>query len=279
MPLFFLIHLRLKNSTLRLDQKLSKAKDVKLDLYEDHVDLFGSAKPSTYKGSLKLFPGERKVLVMDANLEGDAVPKEAQPGDVLIGSFSFAAEGKNQLRYIVPPSIKKEKEPSGAPANQKETTLELMTALTEKISDEAEKKEFIEKLLKENPKDLGLLVAKLESLKVENAENQEQISKTVKEILDLCDEQEIFNWMGTNKVPVSEQSNEFKIKNKLIEKKKSAITLALNRKCRSLLTSKGDKGSPEFEETFSRYRKFFADSSNDKDFVNVYVQWTMIHSQ
>jgi len=265
---------KLKNMTLRIDQKLSKPVE-KVDLYEDQVDQFGSTAAGFE--AVKLFPGERKILCMDTNLEGDALPKEAMPGDLLLGTISFAAPAdKTKLRYLVPPSIKK------APTDEdgkksEESVAELMTSLVKKVP-EKEKVDFMAKLVKEYPNDLGVLVAKLESLPADDRDKSKEVLEASEAVLSHkeVDEDKILIYTGSKKKPSTESSEEEKDEIKKLDKAKSALILALNRKARALLAREESK-SNEFAETFGRYRRL-ADSS-DKDFANVYITWSIIHSR
>ncbi len=283
---------KLKNATLTVDQKLSKPGDVKLEMYENHVDLFGGkpASGDVSKAGVKLMPGERKVLFLDTNLEGDKVPKEAQPGDVLVGTLSFA-EAKNQLRYIVPPAAKKEKDDDGAAKND-ETTIDLLVGVAKKIKDEKEKLAFIEKLIVENPKHLGLLRAKLEAVgsakDADKAESASTILAAVDAVLKEIDQEALRLFLGTKQLPTVEQSDEEKKRAREFEKQKSAVTFALNRKCRAILARDFASGGAEqkmltgdgaFEEAFKQYRQYYSPESADKEFSNVYVRWAIRHGR
>lgn len=274
----------LKNVTLMVDQKLSKPDSTALKLYDNHVDLHSDAPPAKYNG-IKMHPGDRIVLTLDLNLEGDAVPKEAQPGDILVGKFGFAAEGKGQIRYIVPPQIRKVDE-SGSDAdsgkNENEVP-ELLVATAKKIKGKDEKLAFMDKLISEYPKFLGALVAKLESLDVEDADKSKQ-AETVAvadQILSQIDQTEVKLWTGTQKPSVSEQTSEQKKKNKEMEEKKKALLLALNRKTKILLTQAEDSGAStdELEKIWNSYREYFPADTKQKEYVEVYIRWSMLHKR
>ncbi|SNX81849.1 related to Tripeptidyl-peptidase II [Melanopsichium pennsylvanicum] len=278
----------LKNVTLMVDQKLSKPDSAVLKVYDDHVDLHSDASPAKYQG-VKLHPGERMVLTLDLNLEGDAVPKEAQAGDVLVGSFGFAAEGKGQIRYIVPPAVKKDAEEGsldeGSDGGKNEDELpELLTATAKKIKDAKEKLEFMDKLIKEYPKFLGVLVAKLEVLDAddkEGGEKRKQVMSTADQVLGLIDETEVKLWMATEKPKASEQTEEDKKRNKEMEEKKKALILALNRKARVLMTQAESScsSSEQLEQVFKKYREYFAPDSKAKEYIQLYIRYCMLHKR
>ena len=274
----------LKNVTLMVDQKLSKPDSAALKVYDNHVDLHSEAGPAKYTG-VKLHPGERIVLTLDLNLEGDAVPKEAQPGDVLVGSFGFAAEGKGQIRYIVPPSVKNADEGSDdASTGKNENEIpELLTATAKKIRDPKEKLEFMDKLIGDYPKFLGLLVAKLEALDADDkdAAKRKQVLAAADQVLAQIDETEVKLWLATQKPSASEQTDEDKKTHKAMEEKKKALVLALNRKARVLMTE-AESTSPasstsELESVFKKYREYFAPDSKAKEYVELYVRWSILH--
>ncbi|KAK0532315.1 hypothetical protein OC835_003373 [Tilletia horrida] len=234
----------LRHSTLTVDQKLSKGSDIKLSIYEDHVSVFSSTKPSTFNGgsSFQLLPGEVKTLVFDTDLQGDKVPKEAQPGDLLLGEFGFD-KGVSLVRYIVPPSIKKEKdETTGAAAAEKTGVAELMTGLVSQIKDDKEKKAFLERLVSEHPDNLGVLVARLEALEADKAENAAEVHAAADAILAQVDENALRLWMATKKAPESELDGEAKAEHKLNGKRKDAVLAALNAKARAVLATTQGQG-------------------------------------
>ncbi|SPO21109.1 related to Tripeptidyl-peptidase II [Ustilago trichophora] len=277
----------LKNVTLMIDQKLSKPESAALKLYDNHVDLHSEAAPAKYAG-VKLHPGERIVLTLDLNLEGDAVPKEAQPGDVLVGTFGFAAEGKGQIRYIVPPAIKNAEEGSddAAAGGKNENEIpELLTATAKKIKEAKEKLEFMDKLISEYPKFLGILVAKLEALDADDkdAAKRKQVTDTADRILALVDETEVKLWMATQKPSASEQTDDEKKLNKQMEEKKKALILALNRKSRVLLTeaesSPSSSISSDLESVWKQYRTYFPADTKAKEYIELYVRWSILHKR
>lgn len=285
----------LRNMTLRVDQKLSKPLDV-VELYEDHVDQFGSAKPSgaLKDGKIKLMPGERKILCLNTNLEGDKVPKEAAAGDLLLGTLSFMGPNdKSPLRYLVPPPIHKSSgsdEAADKGADDKPKVAELMASLVPKVP-ESEKNSYVAKLVKEYPDDLNVLMAKLESLKADDKASTSDVIAAADAILKHTDvdEDAILIYIGSKLLPTSEQTREEKQQYKRLDKGKSALKLALNRKCRALLASSSDardassspsssSSSTEFEATFARYRRL-ADAGSDKEFATVYASWSVLHGR
>ncbi|CDW99623.1 hypothetical protein [Sporisorium scitamineum] len=277
----------LKNVTLMIDQKLSKPDSAALKLYDNHVDLHSEAPPAKYAG-VKLHPGERIVLTLDLNLEGDAMPKEAQPGDVLVGTFGFAAEGKGQIRYIVPPAVKNAEEGSddGASSGKNENEVpELLTATAKKIKDPKEKLEFMDKLIADYPKFLGALVAKLEALDADDkdADKRKQVVATADQLLSLIDETQVKLWLATQKPPASEQSDEEKKLNKEMETKKKALILALNRKTRVLMTeaelASTPSSSADLEASWKTYRSYFAPDTKAKEYIELFVRWSILHQR
>ncbi|PWY98768.1 hypothetical protein BCV70DRAFT_178492 [Testicularia cyperi] len=276
----------LKNVTLMVDQKLSKPGATALKMYDNHVDLHSEASPAKYQG-IKLHPGERIVLTLDLNLESDAVPKEAQPGDILVGTFGFAAEGKGQIRYIVPPAVKGGEDADkdgGADAGKNENEIpELLVATAKKIKDKAEKLSFVDKLISEYPKFLGARVAKLEFLDADdkNSAKRADVVAAADAVLSQIDEKEVKLWLATQKPPASEQTEEEKKTNKTMEEQKKALILALNRKARVLMTAAEDRASTseELEKIWKNYREYFAADAKQKEYLELYIRWSMLHKR
>jgi tripeptidyl-peptidase-2 len=267
---------KLKNMTLRIDQKLSKPVE-KVDLYEDHMDQFGS-KAAGFE-AVKLFPGERKILCMDTNLEGDALPKEAVPGDLLLGTISFTGPNdKQKLRYLVPPAVKKPSSDEDGGKKSEESVAELLTGLVKKVP-EKEKNDFLARLMRDYPNDLGVLVSKLESISIEDKTKVKEIVEASEAVLSHKDvnEDQILIFLGSKRKPSMEASAEEKEDNKRLEKAKAALILALNRKARALLLREEGKSSDEFESTFERYRRVV--DTSDKSFANVYITWSVLHNR
>ncbi|EST06453.1 Peptidase S8/S53 domain protein [Kalmanozyma brasiliensis GHG001] len=273
----------LKHVTLMVDQKLSKPDSAALKLYDNHVDLHSEAPAAKYAG-VKLHPGERIVLTLDLNLEGDAVPKEAQAGDVLVGTFGFAAEGKGAIRYIVPPAIKSESDSDDAPAGKNENEIpELLTATAKKIKDSKEKIAFMDKLIADYPKFLGAAIAKLEALDADDKEARSAVLSAADHLLSLIDETAVRLWSATHKPPSSEQSDEEKKENKAMEERKKALILALNRKTRVLMTDAESTTPPaptkELEDSWRAYRSYFAPDTKAKEYTELYVRWSILHGR
>lgn len=274
---------KLKNVSVMVDQKLSKPKDAALEVYDNHVDLHGTAEPAKYQG-IKLHPGERIVLTLNLNLEGDALPKEAQPGDVLVGTFGFATEGKSQLRYVVPPAPKKSEDgadSSGDNGKNENEIVELLTGAAKKIKDKKEKLAFMDKLIVDYPDYLGLQVAKLEALDVEEKDSRKEVLESAERILKLVDEKEVKLWLATKKPSAAELSDEQKKKDKAMQEKQKALLLALNRRTRVLLSEVEESSSKAdaMEASWAQYREYFAADSKDKEYVELYIRWSMLHGR
>ncbi|CEH13300.1 Tripeptidyl peptidase II [Ceraceosorus bombacis] len=268
---------KLKNATLRVDTNLGK--DVSLDLYEDHVDLFGSAKPSTFS-NIKLLRGERKLLVIDTNLEGDAVPKGAEPGDILIGHVTAngGCEGRSgELRLVVPPTAKKQQPDEGVKLSTEKKLPELLAGLLEK-TPEAEKEAFADRLLKDYPDNLAVLVARLKAIsKPDEKENSPKLLEAARLIFNNINENEVLLHIGSKKVPVAERTKEEKEQIKELDEKKDAYILALNRQTRALLAQSAERPSAEFESAFAQYRRV-ADEK-DSAFAVVATSWHAGHKR
>ncbi|CAO1619710.1 unnamed protein product [Jaminaea pallidilutea] len=266
----------LKTATLKVDQNLTKGKDVTLSVYDDHVGAFGPAKPTSFKGALKLFPGERKVLNLDLNVPQDSLPKEAQPGDVLIGEFGFAPEGKYELRYIVAPAPKKEddgsKSTGGKEDEEDEEQLPRLLAPVAKKLKGQQKKDFIASLVQQHPRSLSALVAQLESLDPTKAEDADGVIKAADAVIAQIDVQALMLWLAEKKPPTAEQTDEQKKENKEQGERKKALSSAYVAKTKALLTRGGD-GQPngDFEASFDLTRKLLGDVNEPASWANLRI--------
>ena len=160
---------RLRNLPLRVDQPLGKPKEVSLSVYRDQVDQYGGGAP-VQLGGVKLHPGEHLAVCLDTNLEGEQLPADAAPGDLLLGSLAFAPAGKRRVRYVVPPAPAKKDD--GRPDEEKPRLPELLAGLAKKVPEDA-REAFLEGLVREHPQELDVLVARLETLPAEAPEHVE----------------------------------------------------------------------------------------------------------
>lgn len=269
---------KLKTATLRLTQNLTKGKDVSLSVYENHVDAFGGASPATFKPNVKLFPGEKKVLNLDLNIASDSLPKEAQAGDVLIGEFGFASQGKYELRYIVAPAAKAEAAAESESKDDEKTNLpKLLAPVASKIKDKDDKKAYIDDLLRRYPDSLDVLLARLDSLDVSKAADAPEVIKAADAVLSQVDYNSILLFSGEKSLPASEQSDEEKKSKKELEEKKKALIKALIKKSKALLVQSGDTSSPskDFLDTFEKVRKLLGDSTDNKEWVELRVEYLL----
>lgn len=271
----------LKTATMKVDQSLSKGKDITLEAYDDHVAAFDGVSKPIKNGNIKLFPGERKVLNFNLDLHGDALPKEAQPGDVLIGQFGFAPEGKYTLRYIVAPTPKKEEENGGDKNGGKDDAApqlpELLAPVVKKLKGD-EKKTFLEELLKKYPTSLPILLARLDSLDTSKKEEAPQIISAADEIVKQIDVTKIYLYLGEKRLPASEQSEEQKKEDKKMNEQKKALVTAHVKKAKAILSQSSDGQAPpaEFKEAFESARKLLGEST-DKEYANLRIA-NYIHS-
>lgn len=273
---------KLKTATLRLTQNLTKGKDVNLSVYEDHVDAFGGASPATFKANVKLFPGEKKVLNLDLNIASDSLPKEAQPGDVLLGDFGFASQGKYELRYIVAPAAKAadgSADSGGDGKDDEKTNLpKLLAPVAGKIKDKDDKKAYIADLLSRYPESLDVQLVRLDSLDADKAADAPEVIKAADAIINQVDLNSVLLYSGEKALPASEQTDEQKKVKKEQDEKKKALTRALVRKAKALLAQGADSSaapSQEFLDTFDKARKLLGESTDNKEWVALRVQYLL----
>lgn len=275
---------KLKTAVLTAFFKLAKPGDIKLDVYEDQVELIGAEKPPSLAG-IKLLPGERKVLVLDTALEQDKLPKDAAPGDVLSGTLGFG-EAAVPLKYVVPPHPKKDKDDDAPPASEDEDeqtqTIDLLVEAGKKIKKDEDKLAFFDKLALEYPTHLGLLQAKLETLapiKVKaNATDAKVLAAETRKIIAAADAvlaqvdlAAIRLHLGTKHAPAAEQTSAERKAGVDMDKRKAAAVLALHRKARALLLAEGV--SAPFAAAWKEYRSFFPADASDADYTALYAAW------
>ena len=267
---------RLRNLPLRVDQPLGKPKEVSLSVYRDQVDQYGGGAP-VQLGGVKLHPGEHLAVCLDTNLEGEQLPADAAPGDLLLGSLAFAPAGKRRVRYVVPPAPAKKDD--GRPDEEKPRLPELLAGLAKKVPEDA-REAFLERLVREHPQELDVLVARLETLPAEAPEHVERTLQACAAIEALVDEQALRLWLGTKHVPAAEQSREERRTAKRMRAEKAALELALTRHAAALLL-RGD--TAQFEQVFQHSRQFMPDLGTASDaerlHSNLYVQWHMHHGR
>jgi tripeptidyl-peptidase-2 len=265
----------LRTATMTVEQNLSKGKDITLSTYDNHVDLFGAAKPASYKGgAVKLLPGERKVLNLDLNLHGDALPKEAQPGDILVGDFGFAPDGKYTLKYIVAPAPKKEDNGEGGGKEDEPQLPELLAPLTKKLKGD-QKKKFLDTLLKDHPTSLPVLLARLESLDAGKKEEVDDVVKAADAVVKEIDVQSVLLYLGEKRLPANEQSEDEKKENKRMEEKKKALVTAYVKKGKALLTKDKDgkdaASASAFKATFESARKLLGETTENREWATLRI--------
>nr|CAG8507230.1 5767_t:CDS:10 [Entrophospora candida] len=104
---------KLNNTVCLLDFNLSKK--VSLDIYNQISDVFTSSKSTV--GRLALEKGSRQALFIGSPNDYSSYPKDAKPGDILIGKLNFINNsanridgGQNFINLIIPPAPIKPKE-------------------------------------------------------------------------------------------------------------------------------------------------------------------------
>ena len=263
---------RLRTITLSVDHTLSKPQDVQLGVFKDHVDLIAN-KPEKFSG-VKLHPGERTVLVFDTNLTGDQLPREAKPGDLLIGSFGFAPKGQASVRYIVPPAPAKE---DSTPQSEPKLPT-MLAALLPKVPAQ-ERDAFLALLAEQYPTSLDVLVARLEAAKPGEA-TSEAILSAAHAIENTVDDKDVLLWVGTKQLPAAEQTDETREIAKEKSTQKSALELALTRRAAVHL----DKGEHDvFDAVVARARTLLPDVGTDSEvqrvFTTLVARWHLVHGR
>ncbi|WFD36301.1 tripeptidyl-peptidase II [Malassezia cuniculi] len=263
---------RLRTMTLTVNSALSKPQDVQLDIFNDHVDLVQN-KQAKFSG-IKLLPGERTVLCFDTNLTGDKLPSDAQPGDVILGSFGFAPKGQAHVRYIVPPAPSKDdKSPSDSPK-----LAALLAGLVPQVPAE-ERSDFLARIAEQHPNSLEILVARLQATKTVASDLDEALA-AAQAIDDAVDEKDVLLFAGAKKLPDAEQTDETRRHAKEMGARKSALELALARQAYIYL-EKGDQ--EKFDAVIARGRALLPDVGTDSDvqrlFSRLVARWHFDHGR
>ena len=266
---------RLRHMPLSVDEKLSKPKEVALDVYADHVDALGTADAPKLD-MVKLFPGERRVLCIDTHLEGDSLPPSAAPGDLLLGTLALGAHDKHPLRLVVPPAPAKTGDEDAPDAPRLPA---LLAGVASKLSGE-DKSQFLAKLVAEHPTDLDVLLAQLDATDADKAEDADRALAATDALLATIDEQALLVYLGAKHPPKAEQSDEDKAIAKQREAEQRALELALVRKTRAHL-AQGDHAA--FDAAVQRARKFLADTGSGSKaqamHANMVIEWHMHHER
>ncbi|WFD01920.1 tripeptidyl-peptidase II [Malassezia obtusa] len=274
---------RLRTLTLAVDEKLTKPKEVALDVYADHVAAFGTPAPDAPPAKLdavKLFPGERRVLCIDASLEGERRPAAAAPGDLLLGTLALGAHDKHPLRVVVPPAPAPSKAPEGAPAAETRAKLPaLLAGLVPKL-DGDEQRRFLATLVAEHPDDLDVLVAQLEAIPADAPEDAERTLAAADALLAAVDEPALLRWRGAKHPPAAEQSAEEKAAHQRRDAELRALELALVRRARAHLLR---DDAPAFDAALQHARTFLEDTGSSGAaqtmHANLVIEWHLRHAR
>ncbi|WFC97777.1 tripeptidyl-peptidase II [Malassezia yamatoensis] len=271
----------LRSLPLAVDEKLSKPKEISLDIYPSHVAAYGSSKLDSKPAKLdmvKLHPGQRRVLCIDANLEGDRLPQAAKTGDLLLGTLALNEHDKHPLRVVMPPAPV----PSKSTDSSEETEPKLAALLAElvpKLKGE-EQKTFAAKLVAKHPDDLNVLLAQLQTLDVESKDEAENTLAAANSILQKLDANTLLLWRGEKHIPTNEQSTEQKALAKQRESEIQAYETALVRRAKAYLLL---NDSQAFADAIQEARRFLSESGTDSKaqtlHTNLLVQWHMQHER
>ncbi|WFD26828.1 tripeptidyl-peptidase II [Malassezia nana] len=257
---------KLQHMPVTLDQKLKK--DVPLDVYADHVDLFGSAPPR--KDGLKLLPGERTAFVLDTSLHGEAWPAEAVPGDVLRGTLTLHAHTKVPLEIVVGPAPPAQPESDDKPVTPLPAQL---AALVPKVPKE-DKEAFVARLVAEHPSDLAVRLAALDAA----AGDAQRTLAAAQGVRDCIDETALRLWWGAQHPPAAEQTSADKQQAKEMSAQKKALAKALTRQAQA----HADLGDRAASIEATMHARQWADSSEPATqaaLTNLLIEWHREHAR
>lgn len=265
----------LRNMTLSVDEKLVKPKEVTLDVYADHIDALGTPHAPTL-AACKLFPGDRRVLCINTNVEGDKLPGNVATGDVLLGTLTLAKHDTRPLRMPMAPAPAKPKD--GAETPEKPQLAALLAGVVPKLEGDA-RTAFLAKLVAEHPNDLDVLRAQLDAVDADEPKDAARAIEAADALLAAIDEQALLLWLGAKHPPSAEQTPDEKKAHKKREEEKRALELALVRKAQAMLLADHDG----FDSALHHARTFLADGGSDSKteamHANLVVEWHIRHER
>lgn len=255
---------KLRDMPVALDRKLKK--EIALDVYADHVDLFGAAPPR--KDGIKLLQGERTVVVLDTSLAGESWPAEAAPGDVLLGTLAFSTHTKVPLNVVVGPAPPTK--PSEGGASEPTPLPAQLAALVPKVPS-ADKDALVARLVHEYPDDLAVRLAALDAA-------QGDAKRTLEAAQGVCgciDETALRLWFGAQRPPASEQSTDEKKRAKEMSAQKKALAKALTRQAQAH-AELGDR-TASVEATLHARQWVDGSDATKTALTNLLIEWHREH--
>lgn len=242
---------KLKETILELDMDL---KSTSFNTFQTMGDVF--TESSSNYSKIALERKDTKVFYIAAPTGKDAIPKEAKPGDALVGNLKFLQKvegGQYNVLYTVPPAVV---EPSNGKSDKKPTDEELSEKLKnaardleisylKKFSADSEAyKELLKKLESTYPDDIAFLESKMNALWTASEgktnvdcllksgqlskEQSSEIIKIADTILAKFNESELLEFYGRKKS--DDENEEQKEKRKENNDKKKQIINALKNK-------------------------------------------------
>ncbi|CEP17397.1 hypothetical protein [Parasitella parasitica] len=243
---------KLKETILELD---SDMKSTSFSTFQTMGDVF--TKSSSNYSKIALERRDAKVFYIAAPTGKDAIPKDAKPGDALVGRLNFLSNvdgGQYNVLYTVPPAVieasndkKKDKKLTDEELNPKlkDAARDLEVSYLKKFSADSEAyKELLNKLEATYPDDIVFLEAKLNAIWAASEgksnidcllkpgqlskEQLDEIIKIADKILAKFNEKELLEFYGRKKP--DDENDEQKEKRKENNDKKKQITNALKNK-------------------------------------------------
>jgi len=266
---------KLNGAVCFLESNISKK--INLNVYNQVSNVFVSQKSTASKRALE--KGSRVAYFIGSPIDYSIYPKEAKPGDILVGKLNFVNSvkiegGQYMVNLVVPPPPTKPKEiiPNGGKEDGKETissesdesskpekTKEEKTAenLAEAIRDlqishlkkfpaeSTQRAELLAELENNYPTHLPIFLTKLELLLESDSNNGTLSPETANKVLEVADE--ILKKINLGELAqyygVKQETNineAAKKKKKENDDKKKAVILALRAKVQALAVLASD---------------------------------------
>lgn len=280
---------KLKNSVCELDFNV---KSVNFIVFRKMRDVFEKDKSNATK--LTLEKRESKALFISVPLSDQQwIPKEAKPGDALVGNLNFTSSkvdgGQYTALYVIPPEVKsssngndskeKENDKEKLKAQMSESLKELQISYLSKFEQEsAAYKALLAQLESQNADDIALLQYKINAqwkaaggrsdcLAVSGKLKQEQATEIVclcDKILSQIDQDKLHKFYG--QYQGKDESEDIKEQRKENDKLKQKLVDALKNKVAALGSVDSSQANADFEKAYQQLKEWIGEEgANELD--------------
>jgi tripeptidyl-peptidase-2 len=256
---------QLSDFVLFLDKDIPKGKEVSVPLHQSFIEAVNHYKgPNTLK-SFTLAYGNLKPIFTSAVKD---VPKDAKPGDLLIGEFTLKSKKQDgswlKASFIVPPkaseastTVSNDENKEDEEAKYKEAIRDLRVSWISKIKDKTIQEKTIASLLQEFPEHVPLLAKVLEIKSEQSEQGADEILGLCEQIFKLIDGQQVAAFFGVSQETPTEAAKKVQ---KEYQKKRKILSLVHQQKCNTLAKqlkqSSTDVLRTEYEKSWSLYKQW-----------------------